>query len=260
VVFEIPNVQMKLLKHAREKFGLNKIYILVQDVKHARAAGGFVEKLAKKDGFEIVGHDSYPTGATDYSMALLQAKNKGAQMLYIWMDHPELTILAKQYYDMKIPALPIGFPSAATDSEWATATEGKGDYFVADLLWAGRSRSEATPMTMKFFNAFLKEYGKEPDGQGHPESYMGVYLLKDAIERAGTIETEAVAKAMKKTDFVGVYGRMRFDENNEVIFDPNFDPKEGAVGAVIQWQNGKKVTVFPTTISNGEMQIPPWMK
>jgi branched-chain amino acid transport system substrate-binding protein len=260
VAFEIPNVQMGLLKHVRDKFGINKIYIVVQDVKHSRAAGGLIEKLAKRDGFEIVGHDSYPTGSTDYSMALLQAKNKGAQMLYLWMDHPEAAILGKQWHEMKIPALPIGFPSAATKSEWWNATEGRGEYFVADLLWAGRSASEATPMTMKFFNAFVKEYGREPDGQGHPETYMGVYLLKEAIESAGTLETEAVAKAMKDIDLVGVYGRMRFNENNEIIFDPGLDPKKGCVGAVIQWQKGKRVTVFPTTIATGEIQLPPWMK
>ncbi len=147
ITFEIPKVQMKLLSHVRDKFGFNKMYIIVQDVKHARAAGNFVEKLGKKAGFEIVGKDVYPTGSTDFSLALLAVKKKGAQLLYIWMDMPELTILAKQYYDMKLPALPIGFPSAATDLEWSRMTEGKGEYFVADLLWAGRSKSDATPWT-----------------------------------------------------------------------------------------------------------------
>ena len=137
VSFEIPHVHMKLLKHMREKFGSNKMYIIVQDVKHARAAGDIVEKLATKDGFEILGKEIYPTGSTDFSLALLAAKNKGAQILFLWIDMPELTILAKQYYDFKVPALPIGYLGPAEHLEWWPTTEGKGEYFIVDLLRAG---------------------------------------------------------------------------------------------------------------------------
>ncbi len=260
ISFEIPNVHLKLLKHMRDKFKFNKVYIIVQDVKHARGAGDLVEKLAGKEGFEILGKDIYPTGSTDYSVGLLEAKKKGAQILFLWMDMPELTILAKQYFDMKIPALPIGYMGPAEHLEWWSMTEKKGEYFIVDLLRAGLAPSEATPWTMKFVKAFEKEYGHEPDALGHSESYMGVYLLKNAIERAGTLETEAVTKALRETDMMGVYGRMKFNHNNEVIFDPDFDPKKGAVGTVIQWQNGKRITVFPETIKVGEIKLPPWIK
>ncbi len=113
---------------------------------------------------------------------------------------------------------------------------------------------------MKFVKAFEKEYKHEPDALGHSESYMGAYLLKNAIERAGTLAPDAVAKALRETDMMGVYGRMRFDKNNEIIFDPDFDPKKGAVGTVIQWQNKKRITVFPETIKVGEIKLPPWVK
>ena len=260
VTFEIPNVHMKLLKHMRDKFGFNKMYIIVQDVKHARAAGNIVEKLAQKDGFEVLGKDIYPTGSTDFSLALLAAKKKGAQILFLWIDMPELTILAKQYVDLKIAALPIGYLGPAEHLEWWKMTEGKGEYFIVDLLRAGLAPSEATPWTMKFVNAFKQEYGQEPDALGHSESYMGAYLLKDAIERAGSLDSDAVAKALKETDMMGVYGRMRFNENNEIIFDPDFDPKKGAIGTVIQWQKGKRIAVFPRTIAVGDIILPPWSK
>ena len=258
VVFEIKNVHISLLKHIREKFGFNKVYVMVQDVKHARAAGGLVAKLAAKEGFEILGKDIYPTGSTDYSMGLLAAKKKGADILFIWMDMPELTILAKQYYDFKIPALPVGYMGPAEHLGWWSSTEKKGEFFIVDLLNAGNAPSKATPWTMKFVDAFKKEYGHEPDAYGVSTSYMGVYLLKDAIERAGTMEPDAVRKALKETDTLGVYGRLKFTENNEIIFAPDFDPEKGAVGTVVQWQKGNRVTVFPEPIKVGDMALPPW--
>ena len=258
VVFEIKRVHMSLLKHIREKFGFNKVYVMVQDVKHARAAGGLVAKLAAKEGFEILGKDIYPTGSADFSMGLLSAKKKGANILFLWFDMPELTIFAKQYYDFKIPALPVGYMGPAEHLEWWSSTEKKGEYFIVDLLNAGNAPSKATPWTKKFVNAFKKEYGHEPDAYGISTSYMGVYLLKDAIERAGTLDSESVRKALKETDTLGVYGRMKFTENNEVIFAPDFDPDKGAVGTVVQWQKGNRITVFPEPIKVGDMVLPPW--
>ena len=39
---------------------------------------------------------------------------------------------------------------------------------------------------MKFVDAYKKKYGLEPEGYGTSSSYMAVYALKDAIERAGS--------------------------------------------------------------------------
>lgn len=258
VTFEIPHIHIGLLKHIRDKFGLKKIYIMVQDVKHARMAGELVAKLAAKEGFEILGQDVYPTGATDYSMSLLSAKNKGAEILFLWIDNPELTILANQHYELKIPALPVGYMGPAEHVSWWPTTKEKGEYFVVDLLNAGNAPSTATPWTMKFVEAFKKEYGRDPDAYGISTSYMGVYVLKDAIERAGSLDPDAVAKAMEKTDMVGVYGRLRFKPDHDIV--QSMDPKEGAVGTVVQWQNGKRITVFPESIKVGDIQLPPWFK
>ena len=258
VAFEIPHIHMGLLKKIRDKFGFKKIYIMVQDVKHCRKAGELVAKLAAKEGFEILGQDVYPTGATDYSMGLLSAKNKGAQILFLWIDNPELTILANQYYDLKVPALPVGYMGPAEHVSWDKTTEEKGEFFIVDVLNAGNAPSNATPWTMKFVDAFKKEYGREPDAYGISTSYMGVYVLKNAIERAGSLNSAAVAKALESTDMNGVYGRIRFNKNHDII--QSLDPKEGAVGTVVQWQNGKRVAIFPESIRVGEIELPAWVK
>ena len=88
---------------------------------------------------------------------------------------------------------------------------------------------------------------------------MAVYTLKDAIERAGTLEADAVVAAMEKTDLMGVYGRIRFDPKSHQVI-PSLDPKEGAVGTIFQWQKGKRVVVFPESIAAGQILLPPWMK
>jgi len=244
-----------------KKFKLNKLFIMVQDVAHARAGGELIAKNMAEKGWTVLGKpEIYPTGTTDFSMGLLKAKKEGAQVILIWMDMPETSILLKQWYDLKVPALPFGSINAAVEQPgfWK-ASEGKGEYSIANVVNAGNVASKATPLTMKFYDAYTKRWKVEPEGYGASSSYMAVYTLKEAIERAATLDADAIVTAMEKTDLMGVYGRIRFDPKSHQVI-PSLDPKEGAVGTIFQWQKGKRVVVFPESIAVGQIMLPPWMK
>jgi branched-chain amino acid transport system substrate-binding protein len=260
VVWMVKGEFIPALMGIKEKYGLNRLFIMIQDVAHARAGGGLVEKMAKERGWEVLGTEIYPTGTTDYSVGLLKAKKENAQVILIWMDMPETSILLKQWYDMKVPAIPYGtIISAAEEPGFWKATEGKGEFCMASVVNAGNCPSKATPWTMKFVKAYQKKYGLEPEGYGTSSSYMAVYVLKDAIERAGSLDSDAVVAALEKTDLMGVYGRIKFDPKSHQVI-PSIDPNEGAVGTIFQWQAGKRVVVFPPKIAMGEVKLPPWMK
>jgi len=243
----------------KEKHGFNNLFIIAQDVSHARGAANIIKKIATKQGWNVTGLEIYPTGATDFSMGLLKAKKTQTEIINIWMDMPESAILLKQWYEMKIPALPFGSTLAAAEQPgfWK-ATDGKGEYTLCNVVNAGNAPSNATPWTMEFYNAYAKRWGVEPEGLGTSSSYMAVHVLKDAIERAGTLDSDAVVGELEKTDVMGVYGRLRFDPKNHQVI-PATDPKEGAVGSILQWQAGKRVVVYPKSIAMGSIQLPPWM-
>ena len=104
-----------LLHKIKEEFGFNKMFISIDDSAMCRAASKIVEDLAVKDGWQIVGQDKHPIGSTDYSAALNDCKKSGAQVLFLWAYSPETSILLKQWADMEVPALPLGFIGAAED-------------------------------------------------------------------------------------------------------------------------------------------------
>ncbi len=248
------------LMDIKKRFGLNKMFLMLQDVAHSRMGGNIIAKIASKKGWTITGKEIYPTGTTDFSMGLIKAKKTKSQVLLIWMDMPETSILLKQWYDMKVPALPFGsIISAAEQPGFWKATKGKGEFCLANVVNAGNAPSNATPWTMKFYNAYTKKWGVEPEGYGCSSSYMAVYVLKDAIERANSLDPDKVVAALEKTDIMGVYGRIRFDAKSHQVI-PSLDPKEGAVGTIFQWQAGKRVVVFPPKIAVGKILLPSWMK
>ncbi len=249
-----------IFESLRKDYGFDRTFIMVQDVAHARAIGKIMEDGLTKKGFKVLGHEVYPTGAIDYSIGLAKAKAGGAQMLFIWMDHPETGILAKQWYDMKVEALPISGICSAIEQPGAWAgTEGKVNYWFASPCNAGNAPSTATEWTMKFYDAYKARWLIEPEAYGVSSSYMAVYVLADAITRAGSLEADALIAALEKTDMMGIYGRIRFDPKSHQII-PSYDPKEGAVGTWFQWQDGKRVVVWPPTIAMGTIKLPPCLK
>ena len=62
--------------------------------------------------------------------------------------------------------------------------------------------------------------------------------------------------ALEKTDMASVYGKIAFDPKTHQVI-PSYDPKQGAVGTWFQWQDGKRVVIFPNTIAVGKIRIPP---
>jgi branched-chain amino acid transport system substrate-binding protein len=140
---------------------------------------------------------------------------------------------------------------------WAS-TGGAVAYWVACPANAGNAPSNATPLTMKFYKAYTDRWLVEPEGYGTSSSYMGVYVLADAIKRAGSLDADRLVAALEKTDMTGVYGRIRLDPKSHQII-PSYDPKEGAVSTWFQWQDRKRVVVFPSSIAAGKVQVPPWL-
>ncbi len=187
---------------------------MVQDVAHARGGGEAMKKALTEKGWTVIDMKIYPTGTGDYSVGLLDAGKKGAQVLFLWMDMPESAILLKQWSDMKLKSIPVGFVNAAEQPGFFKATGGKGEYLIVNLVNGGNAPAKITPWTMKFVDAYKKKWGLEPEGYGTSSSYMAVYQLKDAIEKANSTDSDAVITALENGDIMGVYGRMRFDKKN----------------------------------------------
>ena len=249
---------LDLLQKIKKEHGFNKMFISIDDSLMCRKAAGIVEKLAKKNGWEIVGIDKHPIGTTDYSVALGECKKSGAQVLFMWAYSPETSILLKQWADMEVPAIPIGFIGAAEDPGFWKATKGKGAYTIVTLSETGNVPTNVTPKAMQFYNAYKKRWGVPPRSTGCVSAYEAIYVLKDAIERAGTLDKNALITALEKTNLPAVRGTIRFDKNHQIIY--GYDPKTSVLGCWAQWQDGKRVCVFPEAVATGKIKIPPWLK
>ncbi|MCX5862747.1 MAG: ABC transporter substrate-binding protein [Desulfomonile sp.] len=245
-----------------KEFGFKSLFVMYQDVLWARTTGDFTAKvLAEKMGWENVGTEVYPTGASDYSAGLVKAKTKNAQVILPVFDMPQSGILLKQWQTMKVPAMMAGFISPMAGPGAWKAFDGKIGGLLNSCFELGSAIPSAKyPPATKFYEDYLKKYGEPMEaGHGPAPSYDSVYILAEAIERAGTLDPDAVVAEIKKTDRQGVIGRIKFDQGNQVIYGD--DPAVAALGCVFQWtDDGKRVIVFPTSIAEGKVYLPNWVK
>ena len=247
----------------KKEFGFNKAYIITQDVLWAKGTGGGLEKWYKENGWEVVAFDSYATGASDFSPSLIKVRAQKAQVIVPIFDMPQSGILLKQARAMEIPALMAGFISpVAPENAWRVF-EGEVDGMVNFIFEIGPVPVKAVPKSVAFFDNFGKKWGKDAQlklsGHGPGPSYDAVYIYANAVERAKTVEPDAVVKAIEQTDMTGAVGRIRFGKDHQVVY--GLDPKETALGCAFQWKKpGKRVVVFPEAAAEGKIELPPYMK
>ncbi len=245
-----------------EEFGFNKVYVMHQDVAWARATAGFVKKMYfDKAGWEILEVEAFPTGTSDFSSSLMKARAKGAQVIMPIFDMPQSGTLVKQWNAMKVPAVLAGFISPLAGSGAWNTFDGKIVGAMNTIFELGSAMpSDMHAPSREFYDAYKKAYGKEIQaGHGPAPSYESVYILKEAIERAKSIDPDAIVVELEKTDRMGVMGRVKFDEGHQAIY--GFDPKETCVSTVFQWtEDGKRTIVFPASIAEGKIQLPAGLK
>jgi branched-chain amino acid transport system substrate-binding protein len=252
----------KTLGFMGTEYGFKKLFVMHQDVDWARLTGEFTAKVvSEKMGWEIVGSQAYPTGASDFSAGLIKAKTAGSQVIMPVFDMPQSGILLKQWQSMQIPVMLMGFISPmAGPGAWKTFDGKIGGLLNATFEIGSAIPTEKYAPAKNFYDAYQKKYGAPMEaGHGPAPSYDAVYILAEAIERAGTLDPDKVVAELKKTDRQGVIGKIKFDEGNQVIYGD--DPTTTATGCVAQWTaDGKRVIVWPLALAEGKIQLPAWVK
>lgn len=249
----------KIMSKLAADHGFNKAYIVVQDVLWASSIGAGMKKWFEENNWEVLGYDAYPTGATDFSTTLIKAKKAGAQVILPIFDMASSGILVLQWRDMRVPAVPVGFVSPLMGSKAFTTFGTAIDGMMNIIFQAGNIPLQKYEPSTRFYEAYKNRWGEELQAGHFPAlGYDGVYVLVDAIERAGTLEREPLIKALESTDYPGgAVGRIRFN-NHEFIFGE--DPQSQAILVVYQWRKGRRVPVFPESVAEESVQKPSWME
>jgi branched-chain amino acid transport system substrate-binding protein len=211
-----------------------------------------VTALKQSLGNRLVALERVSTNAKDLSVELSRVQSSKAQIVFVILAADAGLPFARQWADRQIPALVTGYTVMAQSDRFWEQTEGRAQAF---MTWKHGVRAPISPKTIPYWDRYTKKYGHVPGAYTNFATYDGVYILVDAIRRAGSLDSDALVKALEATDHVGVSGRIKFSKRHDPEAGPDFLPF-----TYIQWHKGEMVTVWPPKMKTGEMQMPAWIK
>jgi len=192
-------------------------------------------------GMEVVGDWRPSATATDLTAELTDIENSGAHLILTIISGPVGIPYARQLGELEIPAASIGINVEAQKDGFWEATGGHGNYETTLNTYA--DGVDITESTVTFFEKFVKEFGQTPTYNAG--TYDAIYTLKEAIERAGSLDSDAVVIELEKTDRIGTSGRLVFmGRDTETPHDVTYGPGY-VTGLATQWQDGEMKAVWP---------------
>ena len=86
-------------------------------------------------------------------------------------------------------------------------------------------------------------------------AYDAVYIYADAVKRAGSTDADAVIKELEKTSYIGIAGRIEFDDTHDV--KPGPATFKGPSLLLAQWRDGcKREVVWPKELAHRRLRLP----
>jgi branched-chain amino acid transport system substrate-binding protein len=232
----------------REITGFNKVAYIGLDVPQVRGMAENLDYyLPEVHDFDLVYRGLYPWGTIDFSSYFAAAEAAGAEIMVPLMVNQEGLLLVKEWYDRQSPMVVWGMNVySSLDSGW-NATEGKVEHTTGSASSALQLGYPATTKTLVSQEALFERWGTLPTLQGVSTYDTVRFIIPDAIERAGTIETEAVIGALEETDVETSFEtNFRFTSSHDHYFS---SASTTAITMMFQWQEkGTKAIVYPKNI------------
>lgn len=201
----------------------NLTIIHTQDAAPTEGAAAIIAD-AKAKGVTTTERAVPPT-VTDLTEPVLAAK--GSDAIWEWGYATTDALIVKQTAQNNVD-LPI-----MTFSVSAAATRGliPKDLLTDKVLSVSSCAPYVLPgeRSKHFMDLYRKTYNEEPTDANAPRYYDAVYLLKAAVEKAGSSDPQKVATAIEQTTLEGACGELKADANHNLIHDV----------PIIKWPAGK---------------------
>jgi len=177
-------------------FGKNiKSAFLVPDYTYGHSVYDSFAAFSKEQGWQQVAKEVVPLGTTDYSSALLNIANSGADVfvnIAFGGDAVASTKQAEQFGVLKRMKLVVPNLSSFQDKELGAELM-QGVYGSCDFWWGMQDRNALAKNFVQAFHTQNKYYPR----WGAHVGYMQTYLWAMTVERAGTFHPVEVIKAME---------------------------------------------------------------
>ena len=228
--------QMPVLADIFQEIGVKTVGINYIEDLHGIEYSGIATREFNRRKIEVKMIKSTPVDLKDVSPILKQAQrlNVDAYCSFTYPMVTPMTVTTAQAIGYNPKAMLLG-PGGGVEA--AKPMVGGADVLegvMAEGAWNAKS-SPAHAAFVKRYTARMP-YGTL-DWWGHNVYYAGLQVLKQAIERAGTLNQKKIRDIMATQTFDTILGPTRFE--NQLL------TKDSYAGQIGQWQNGAFEVIDP---------------
>ncbi len=192
-----------------------KMYLLGSDYVFPRTANAIIKAQLKKEGGTLVGEEYTPLGATEYNTIIAKIKKAKPDSVFSTLNGDSNVAFYKQMRDAGISAkeIPVMAVSVAEDELRGIGGKTAEGHYAA---W-NYFQSVDTPANKEFVKKFKAKFGKDRVTDDPIEAaYIAVYLWKQAVEKAKTVDIAKVRNAAYGMTFDAPEGKVTVDTNNHI--------------------------------------------
>jgi len=224
-----------------------KVAIAVENDPFSMDIRAGVIEDAKRYGMKVIIDDKLPKELTDMTATLTKVKALRPDALIVSGHSKGAALAVRQTAQMKVdvPMLAVTHCEAA---DVVGKFGGDANYTLCATQWAPTMtyKDDWFGFAGDYAKRFEAEYGYVPPYQA-AESTASVLVYVDALQRAGSFDTEKVRDAIAATKLETFYGWVDFDDTGKNIAKPM---------VLRQVQKGVYIPVAPSKFAAGQVIYP----
>ncbi|OQA35068.1 MAG: hypothetical protein BWY57_00036 [Betaproteobacteria bacterium ADurb.Bin341] len=185
-------------------------------------------------------------GGSDYGIALKRAKEaKPDAFLWIGFEADAMPIMTQ--------AKEMGFyPPISIGSFWPVdfGKHPLSENAISYGMWTPVMKN-LNKASRSFSEAYKKEFGEDASNHIVLLSYSSIYILAEAIKKAGNLDSKALIAALEQTKYESPLG-------DTISFKPsNIIKHQGLTKSkIFQWQNGVQQVIWPFEFATAKLNYP----
>ena len=200
-----------LANYAADQLKAKTIAIIDDRTAYGQGLADVVEKVAKEKGLKVVAREFTNDKATDFNAILTKVRGaKPDVVMYGGMD-ATAGPMAKQMKQLGIKSTLLAGDGVCSPEFIKLAGDAAGILHCSMAGEAVEKMAKGADFVAKYkakFNQDVQIYS--------PYSYDAVYVIADAIKRAGKADRASITAAMPATNYPGLTGQIAFDEKGDI--------------------------------------------
>nr|HEV8009445.1 ABC transporter substrate-binding protein [Bradyrhizobium sp.] len=214
------------------------------------------EECLPKIGLKVLDHIRFSPDTTDFTPIFNKIEGAKPDVIITGISHVGVQPTV-QWKNQQVPIPMLGIASQATNETFGKDTNNASD----GVLYQGVSGPDVavTPKSVPFADGFKAKFGNYPSYAGYT-AYDEVYFIADAVKRAGSTDADKMVDALEGTDWVGTIGRTQFYGKDDPFTHSIKYGKGLITGLMLQWQDGKQISVWPKEVAKGQLKFPNFIK